>query len=153
VGRPIVAAAAFLGGIAPFRTQSHKCGRPFAGRALWSSTSIGVRSHSGLHRGEPCDRGSHLPKPAVSVVGAANRLKRRLRRVRSMHRNLKVKVLYPTWWRWRVSEAQGRRPQGGVWRKCVANTGADDRKSGDKAPTVDELAPLSEVHIHQGRKV
>jgi len=28
--------------------------------------------------------------------------------VPSMHSSLEVKVLYPTWWRWRVSEAQGR---------------------------------------------
>jgi len=27
--------------------------------------------------------------------------------------SLEVEVLYPTWWRWRVSEAQGRRREAG----------------------------------------
>jgi len=28
--------------------------------------------------------------------------------VPSMFNSLEVKVLYPTWWRWRISETQGR---------------------------------------------
>jgi len=41
---------------------------------------------------------------------------------------LEVKVLCPTWWRWRASKVQGLPPRGGVWRKHRANAWVDGQK-------------------------
>jgi len=48
--------------------------------------------------------------------------------VPGMLNSSEVKVLYPTWWRWRVSDAQGLSPRGGVWRKREAKVRADEQE-------------------------
>jgi len=48
--------------------------------------------------------------------------------VPGMLNSLEVKFLYPTWWRWRVSDAQGLSPRGGVWRKREAKVRADEQE-------------------------
>jgi len=42
-----------------------------------------------------------------------------------MFSSSEVKVFYPTWWRWRVSETQGLWPRGEVWKKRGANARVD----------------------------
>jgi len=67
-----------------------------------------------------------------------------------MINSLEVRVLYPTWWRWRVSEAQGRSPpRGGAWKKRGANVRADGQELDTRHAVLDEWAYDHEVHIHQ----
>jgi len=66
--------------------------------------------------------------------------------------SLEVKVLYPTWWRWRVSEARrwnNTRREAGPERNVGAKMRADEQPT-DKRPTVaGERATDCEAHIHQ----
>jgi len=47
--------------------------------------------------------------------------------------SLEVEVLYPAWWRRRISEAQGLLPRGRVWRKRGAKPRPDGQKPDNEA--------------------
>jgi len=70
--------------------------------------------------------------------------------VPGMFSSLEVKVFYPTWWRWRISEAQGLPLEGGpkeAWSKSASRW----TKIGYQAWAWDERPTYRKVHIHQAR--
>jgi len=75
-----------------------------------------------------------VPSRYRAPVSPSRRLARsalpreRFRCVLGMLSSLEVKVLRPTWWRWRASKVQGLPPRGGVWRKHQANARVDGQK-------------------------
>jgi len=65
-----------------------------------------------------------------------------------MFNSLEVEVLYPTWWRWRVSEAQGRCCEAGSERS-VEQRREPMNKNRMMRPTVrGERASGRKAHIH-----
>jgi len=50
-----------------------------------------------------------------------------------MNDSLEVEVLYPAWWRRRISEAQGRHREMGVWRKRGAKPRPDGQTPDNEA--------------------
>jgi len=64
--------------------------------------------------------------------------------------SLEVKVLYPTWWWWRISEAQGRRREAGSERSVEQSRSPMDKNRITRPTRPDERAQNREVHGHQG---
>jgi hypothetical protein len=70
--------------------------------------------------------------------------------VPSMIDSLEVEVLYPAWWWWRISEAQGRRHETGSERSVEQSRGLMDKNRITRPTRPDERAKDREVHGHQG---
>src|SRR4051794_41404730 len=65
--------------------------------------------------------------------------------------SLEVQVLYPAWWRRRVSEAQGRRREAGPEGSVEQSRDPRDTNRIARPTQPDERAGDREVHGHQGR--
>src|SRR4051794_4039483 len=65
--------------------------------------------------------------------------------------SLEVQVLYPAWWRRRVSEAQGRRREAGSEGSVEQSRDPRDTNRIARPTQPDERARGREVHGHQGR--
>jgi len=63
--------------------------------------------------------------------------------------SLEVEVLYPAWWRRRVSEAQGRRREAGSEGSVEQSRGLMDKNRITRPTRPDERAADREVHSHQ----
>jgi len=70
--------------------------------------------------------------------------------VPSMNDSLEVEVLYPAWWRRRISEAQGRRREAGSEDSVEQSRGSMDKHRITRPTRPDERARDREVHGHQG---
>jgi len=70
--------------------------------------------------------------------------------VPSKNDSLEVEVLYPAWWRRRISEAQGRRREAGSEGSVEQSRGPMDKNRITRPTRPGERANDCEVHGHQG---
>jgi len=63
--------------------------------------------------------------------------------------SLEVQVLYPAWWRRRISEAQGRRREARSEGSVEQNRGPMDKNRITRPTRPDERATDRKVHSHQ----
>jgi len=66
-----------------------------------------------------------------------------------MNDSLEVEVLYPAWWRRRISEAQGRHREVGSEESAEQSRGLMDKHRITRPARPDERAANREVHGHQ----
>jgi len=64
--------------------------------------------------------------------------------------SLEVEVLYPAWWRRRISEAQGRHREAASGGSVEQSRGPMDKNRITRPTRPDERADDREVHGHQG---